>query len=67
MGTVIMLQLDEVGVSGLVVGGQLGRVGGVSELGGSSLVLLVDDDGDSSLPGFTVHELQQIEVVGGHR
>jgi len=69
MRTVIVLQLGEVGVLGLPVGGgRLDGVGGVGELGSDSLgLLLADDDGDRGLPGLAVRELQQIKIVIDHR
>ena len=68
MRTVIVLQLGEVGVLGLPVGGRLDGVGGVGDLGGGGLrLLLADDDGDRGLSRLAVRELQQVEVVGGHR
>ena len=68
MRTVVVLQLGEVGVLGLVVGGRLGGVSGVDELGGGGLGLLLgDDDGDRGLPGLAVRELQQIKIVIDHR
>ena len=68
MRTVVVLQLGEVGVLGLVVGGRLGGVSGVDELvGGGHRLLLGDDDGDRGLPGLTVRELQQIKIEIDHR
>ena len=68
MRTVVVLQFGEVGVLGLVVGGRLGGVSGVDELGGGGLGLLLgDDDGDGGLPGLAVRELQQIKIEIDHR